>query len=100
MIAGHLATGRHENPNDNNAYFTTAYFHRPEELRDEVSEAGFNDVRLLAVEGIAWSASHFGEAWDDPEQRSKLMDFLSTIEAEPSLLGASAHFIAVARRGD
>jgi hypothetical protein len=79
-------------------YFTTAYFHLPADLAREIHEAGFDETRLLAVEGPAWSAAHFPETWDDPAQREKLLEFLSLIESEPSIIGASAHFIAVAHR--
>jgi hypothetical protein len=61
-------------------------------------EAGFPDVRVIAVEGPAWSAAGFAAAWGDSAQRSALMEFLSRIEREPSIAGASAHFIASARR--
>jgi hypothetical protein len=62
------------------AYFTTAYFHRPEDLAAEVHHAGFGD-----------------EAWDNPAQRQSLMEFLRMIEREPSVQGASAHIMAVAQ---
>ena len=96
IVAADLDSGQHRNSTNNPLYFTTAYFHRPEELAAEVKEAGFSEIRVLAVEGPAWSASQFGEAWSDPVQREKLMEFLSVIEREPSLQGASAHLIAVA----
>jgi len=67
------------------AILTTSYFHRPEELAAEANEAGFSDVRDLAVEGPAWSASQFRDAWSDPVQRERLMEFLSLIESEPSI---------------
>src|SRR5262249_7357408 len=35
-----LLDGQHRNPTDNAMYFTTAYFHRPEELKAEAEEAG------------------------------------------------------------
>jgi ubiquinone/menaquinone biosynthesis C-methylase UbiE len=98
IVAADLATGQHRNPTDNPAYFTTAYFHRPEEIAQEVNEAGFKPVRLLAIEGPAWSAAHFRAAWADPGERERLMQFLSLIEAEPSIQGSSAHIIAVAYR--
>ena len=98
IIAGDLASGQHRNPANHPAYFTTAYFHRPEELADELREAGFENARILAIEGIAWSGARFRDTWKDPAQREKLMEFLSLIESEPSLLGASAHIMAVARR--
>jgi hypothetical protein len=78
------------------AYFTTAYFHRPEDLDAEIREAGFGDLQILAVEGPAWSAGQFREVWSDPVQRQSLLDFLSLIEREPSVTGASAHLMAVA----
>jgi hypothetical protein len=31
-VTADLASGQHRNPTGNPAYFTTAYFHRPEEL--------------------------------------------------------------------
>jgi ubiquinone/menaquinone biosynthesis C-methylase UbiE len=96
IVAADLASGQHRNPMNHPAYFTTAYFHRPEDLAAEVHDAGFGDVRILAVEGPAWSAALFLEAWDDPAQRQSLMEFLMMIEREPSVQGASAHIMAVA----
>jgi ubiquinone/menaquinone biosynthesis C-methylase UbiE len=98
IVAADLTCGQHCNPTKELAYFTTAYFHRPEELAAEVGEAGFDDVQVLSVEGPAWSTTLFREAWDDAVQRQSLMEFLSLIEREPSLYGASAHLMAAARR--
>jgi ubiquinone/menaquinone biosynthesis C-methylase UbiE len=98
IVAGDLASGQHRNPMNHPAYFTTAYFHRPEELAREVRTVGFSDVRIHGIEGPVWSARGFVEAWDDPAQREKLMEFLSLIEQEPSVLGASGHLMAVAKR--
>jgi ubiquinone/menaquinone biosynthesis C-methylase UbiE len=100
IVAGDLDSGQHRNSTNNPFYFTTAYFHRPEELAAELRDGGFREIRILAVEGPVWSASQFREAWVDPVQRKKLMEFLSLIESEPSVQGASAHIIAVGRPGN
>jgi len=98
IVAADLASGQHRNPTGNSAYFTTSYFHRPEELAAEVTEAGFQKARVLAVEGPVWSAARFNKSWKDEIQRKTLMEFLATVEQEPSIRGASAHFVAVAER--
>lgn len=46
-----LETGKHNNTSDNEKIFTTAYFHEPEELKEEVKQAGFNLEKLIGVEG-------------------------------------------------
>jgi ubiquinone/menaquinone biosynthesis C-methylase UbiE len=99
-IATALLSGRHRNPSPANqpTYFTTAYFHRPEELEREIAEAGFESADVLGIEGPVWSAARFSETWADPVQREQLMDFLALIEEEPSLRGASAHLLAIARQ--
>jgi SAM-dependent methyltransferase len=89
-----LATGVHRNPQRVPSWFTTAYFHRPDDLRAEVAEAGFADVRLVAVEGPAWLLGDLAGWLEDP---ALLLDHLARLESEPSLLGASAHLIALAR---
>jgi ubiquinone/menaquinone biosynthesis C-methylase UbiE len=94
IVAADLDSGQHRNSTNDPRYFTTAYFHRPEELAAELKEAGFSEVRVLAVEGPVWSAAQFKESWSDPVQRAKLMEFLSLIEEEPSIRGASGHLIA------
>jgi len=50
--------GRHENPTGDPAYFTTAYFHRPEELAAEFMAAGWVHQATLAVEGPGWAVGH------------------------------------------
>src|SRR5881397_1169079 len=49
-----LADGQHRNDTDNVDYFTTAYFHRPDDLRSELEAARFRDVTILGVEGPGW----------------------------------------------
>ena len=98
IVAGDLASGQHRNPTDNPLYFTTAFFHRPEELEAETHEAGFEGVRVLAVEGPIWSAAQFTKSWRDPLQKKELVEFLSLVEAEPSIIGASAHLLAIGHR--
>lgn len=98
IIAADLASGQHRNPTNNPFYFTTAYFHRPEDLAEEVRSAGFDDVETLGVEGPTWSAAQFPNVWNDPNQRQSLMGFLALVEREPSVKGASAHLMAVAHR--
>lgn len=100
IVAADLASGQHRNPTNHPEYFTTAYFHRPEELAAEARAAGFHDAEVLAVEGPAWSAGQFLATWNDAEQRESLMQFLASIEREPSILGASAHLVVVAHPTD
>jgi ubiquinone/menaquinone biosynthesis C-methylase UbiE len=100
IVADDLASGQHRNPAGHSEYFTTAHFHRPEQLVAELHEANFVDVEVLAVEGPAWSAAHFLDAWNDEVQRQNLLEFLALIEKEHSIVGASAHLLAVAHRMD
>jgi len=93
-----LADGQHRNSAGHPAYFTTAFFHHPDELRQEVADAGLVGVKLLAVEGPAWLLQDFETRWNDPGRRERLLDAVRRIESEPSLLGASAHLLAIAQK--
>jgi ubiquinone/menaquinone biosynthesis C-methylase UbiE len=94
-----LRDGQHRNPTGNPAYFTTAYFHRPEELRGEAEESGLRHEATLAVEGPAWLLADLDRWWLDAARRQRLLAVTRALEAEPALLGASAHLVAVARKG-
>lgn len=98
IVIEDLSSGQHRNPTTSPEYFTSAYFHRPDELRAEIDAAGFREIKLLGIEGPAWGAAHFRSAVADDAQREALLAMLSKIEQEPSLVGASAHFIALARK--
>ena len=90
--------GQHRNPTGNPAYFTTAYFHRPGELETELAAAGLTHEATLGVEGPAWFLADLDARLADERRRTALLDALATLEAEPTLLGMSAHWLVVARR--
>jgi ubiquinone/menaquinone biosynthesis C-methylase UbiE len=98
IAAGDLHNGRHRNPTGNPAYFTSAYFHRPEDLAAECMAAGLTHETTLAVEGPAWLLPDL-DAWlADDGRRATLFHALAQLEAEPALLGVSAHLLVVAQR--
>jgi ubiquinone/menaquinone biosynthesis C-methylase UbiE len=93
-----LAEGQHRNPTENLNYFTDAFLHRPEELANELTDAGFDLVELVAVEGPGWLARDFDRLWSIPRQRERLLAAVRKVEHDPDLLGASSHIIAVGRK--
>ena len=99
MVKVDLATGIHRNPRPADQrpdWFTTAYFHRPEELRDEITASGLDVVALLGVEGPGWLTA----SDEDPVAASERVLWAArAVEAEPSALGLSAHLLAIARAG-
>ena len=97
IVARDLRDGQHRNPTDKE-YFTTAFFHRPEELEVEVRDAGFDLVELLGVEGPGWLLPDLEQRWADPEERERLLQAARAVEREPTLLGLPPHLLAVGRK--
>jgi len=89
-----LADGQHRNPDPVRypQWFTTAYFHRPDDLTEEVRRAGFDAVSLHGVEGPGWLMQ---EHWSDPDRREQMLFAARTLESEPSMSGLSSHLLAV-----
>jgi ubiquinone/menaquinone biosynthesis C-methylase UbiE len=93
-----LKNGQHRNPANHPEYFMDTFFHHPDELRREVAEGGFVVTGIYGVEGPCWLLPDFAEWWDHEEYRDRLLRIARTLETEPSILGASAHLIAVAKK--
>jgi SAM-dependent methyltransferase len=101
IVAQDLATGVHENPTGDPRWFTTAYFHRPEELADEAAAVGLDVRETVGVEGLAHWIKPLGRVFDDgadPADREAVLAAARSIEAEPTLLGLSSHLLTVATR--
>jgi SAM-dependent methyltransferase len=98
IVERDLRDGQHRNPTERLDYFTTAYFHRPEELRNEVVRAGLAVTGLYGVEGPAWILPDLAERWADARRRDDLVRLARALESEASLLGASAHLLVTARK--
>ena len=96
IVERDLREGQHRNQSERLDYFTTAYFHRPDELAQEVAAAGFRPEGLYGVEGPGWLLADVMTRLDDPRRRADLLEVARLLESEPSVLGVSAHLLAVA----
>jgi len=92
LVRATLRTGRH----DPRLGFTTAYLHRPDELRAELVAAGLRDVTVYGVEGPAGPAL-------DAHGIDRIDEFLPSAvrcariaERDPALIAASAHVLGLA----
>jgi hypothetical protein len=95
IVQQDLEQGQHRNTTKNWDYFTTAYFHQPEELQAEVASAGFRRQAVFGLEGPGWILSDFDARWTDPRKREDLLRVARALEREASIVGLSAHLLAV-----
>jgi hypothetical protein len=98
IVERDVRDGQHRNPTGRPEWFTTAYLHLPEKLGREIAEADLRLGALLAVEGPAWMLPDIEQRLADPSRRERVLAAIRRVEAEPSLLGASSHLLAIAYR--
>ncbi len=94
IVEQDLADGQHRSTSAELPAFTTAFFHRPEELEAEVREAGLELEGLFGVEGPGWLLA---DRLDDAVAREHILRVARVLEREPSVIGASAHLLAIGR---
>ena len=94
IVERDLREGQHRNPDSRPGYFTTAFFHHPDELQAEIREAGLAIVETVGIEGPGWWLPRdFAAWWDDAARRERLLAAVR----EPSVLGMGPHRMVVAR---
>ena len=92
-----LEDGQHRNPTERIDYYTTAYFHHPDEITTEIEAAGFTNPIVYGIEGPGWLLPDVGDRMKDPARRNELLQIAGLLQTEPHLLGANAHLLAVAQ---
>jgi len=98
ILKRELADGRHLPEPSSTSLFTTAYFHRADELLEEVREAGFTIDDLVAVQGPGQFADNFEELWADPQRRDLLLDLIRTVEHELTMIEMGSHFAVIGHK--
>ena len=98
ILINDLNTGIHLNETENPDYFTTAYFHTPAEIKQEVIESGLQLKELIAMESFGWIIENFKERSEDKAYMEKLYKVLNIVETNDDLMAMSPHIIVVAQK--
>lgn len=98
MCKQELLTGIHNPPANMPGILPSAYFHRPQQLRDELDEAGLAYINTYAVEGMIWLDKNYFESRADEQKKSAVMDLLKLTENDPELLTLSPHMMIAGRK--
>lgn len=76
----------------------SAFCHRPEELREEMADAGLEVTDLVSVEGPAFIRQDLDERMADPAEREVVLDVSRAIERVPELIGFGPHLLGTGIR--
>jgi ubiquinone/menaquinone biosynthesis C-methylase UbiE len=98
IVTRDLRDGQHRNSTERLDYFTTAYLHRPDEIALELTDAGLAVQGIYGIEGPGWLFPDIAERMQDDRRRTEILHVARLLESEPSVLGTSAHIMAVALR--
>jgi SAM-dependent methyltransferase len=98
VVENDLRVGTHRNPARRPDWFTTAYFHHPDELRAEAEAAGLAVREVVGLEGLGGWLPDLADRLADPAEREIVLAVAEAVESEPALLGLSAHLLLVAGR--
>ncbi len=97
IVEGVLSAGIHRNQNVTD-FFTDSYFHRINNLEDEVQEAGLNILKSIGIEGPFWIFDDIEKHCNDTGKLNVMLKLIKMIESERDIIGASKHYIVVAKK--
>jgi ubiquinone/menaquinone biosynthesis C-methylase UbiE len=93
-----IKTGFHRDTSESKIYFTDSYFHRPEEIIQELTDVGFKFEELISVTGFGNVISNIEEKIKDKKYLNVLLDTLRITEKDPMLFGVSSHFMGIGKK--
>jgi SAM-dependent methyltransferase len=76
--------------------FTSSYWHRPEELLSEVSDAGFQGPLVLGIEGPEWMTLDAYGIDRFEAHVASAMAVAEILESDPAVMATSAHLMCIA----
>jgi len=98
IVEQDLRDGQHRNRSHRPGWFTTAFFHHPDELRAEIADAELHVREVVGLEGLAIYLKDLEDRWSEPKAREMILHVARVIETESSLSGLGPHLLGVAER--
>ena len=98
IMLNDIKTGKHNNVNKIENYFTYSYFHSPNELKNEVEEAGLKYMEILPVEGFGNIYKDVEMKMEDESYSKLLLECILLTESDPTFLAVSSHYLIVGKK--
>ncbi|TYR35829.1 class I SAM-dependent methyltransferase [Sphingobacterium phlebotomi] len=98
MCKEELTTGKHNPPDDFPWLLAEAFYHRPEQLKDEFIHQGLTHLDTYAVEGMIWLDKDFFANISDHKKRNTLLALIQLTENDDSLLSFSPHLMIAVQK--
>lgn len=98
MCKEELTTGIHNPPDDFPWLLAEAYYHKPEQLKEEFLNQELTHLNTYAVEGMAWlDKDYFTNMMDDKKQKT-LLELIQVTENDSYLLPFSPHMMIAVKK--
>lgn len=98
MCKEELVTGLHNPPIDFPWLLAEAYYHKPEELKDEFTHQELTYLRTYAVEGMIWLDKDYFANMLNEKRRETLLELLQVTEDDNYLLPFSPHMMIAVQK--
>ncbi len=98
MCKEELTTGIHNPPDDFPWLLAEAYYHTPEQLKDEFTNQELTHLNTYAVEGMAWlDKDYFANMLNNKKQKT-LLELIKVTENDNYLLPFSPHMMIAVKK--
>lgn len=98
MCKEELTRGIHNPPHDFPWLLAEAFYHNPEQLKDEFINQDLTYLNTYAVEGMAWlDKEYFANMLNDKKRRT-LMELIQVTENDSYLLPFSPHMMIAVQK--
>lgn len=98
MCKEELTTGIHNQPEDFPWLLAEAYYHKPEELKEEFIDQGLTYLNTYAVEGMAWLDKHYFASMQNDKKKKTLTELIEITENDSYLLPFSPHMMIAVKK--
>lgn len=98
MCKNELTSGIHNPPNDFPWLLAEAYYHKPEQLKEEFIQQDLTYLNTYAVEGMAWLDKDFFANMLNHKKRKTLIELLQVTENDSYILPFSPHMMIAVKK--